>query len=1295
MGTDFIVRQANGCCPGCAAPIGWTGPTVCPNCGISLAGQEGAELYWIAAELARLDEARGQLVERRDFLVAELIRQRELGALGAQPDLTVPGLPSLVSPGPAAAGPGLEPGSLRPAGARLAARPEMSRRSVANLLLAVGGLLLAIAAAVFTVANWGNIGPAGRGAILLALAVIALAAPWPLSRRGLTATAESFAGIGLALTVADTYLARSLVAGSAGVSLGFAAAAVTILAAAWAAYGSLAPARGPRPAAIALAQLCLPLAVAASTRSGGALALAVLVTAGCDVALAAWAGRHQAPIERRTALAAGVLSWLAGIAMASIGAAFRPAIGESLWLTAAFIAAGLVGLGLAARQVPTSPPAGGPEPVGDSASAEADQSVAAEGQPTAAEAGRSVAVEGQSVAPAGQPASAEAGQPVVVEGQPVAVGQRLAAEGQPVAAIPGTAPDAGGLAQVLSGVLLAIGIALPAAAELPGRFVVGDFALAAAAIMAIGWWLAGRVTGQRAIADARLTAPAGTQVAASADAASASARPALAGPVSRATGRRADLARHVAAGGFGVLGGTGLWVAPAALAGLLDPFANVKQMWTGHAAARSLPGLAVTMMVPAVLALVSAACWRGPTARSGRARPLALAIAALAAGSAPVAFGLYGWAGLAVLTALAVLATGAGVLVADRPLALTASWAGVVLAGCAAAASLTTPGQTITELAVLAVICAVASWRARSGMPAILATSQTVAASAGLACAIPLASYRGTGRAGEQIAAFAVLGVAMAAVAVGTLLRRVRPCHALVLDLAAVPVVALAAVLAARQAGTFSVLASSAALLAATTARLRDGRRRLAALGTASLAAVAALVPQLALLAAATVDPYRQLGNPWTPLSIEGAVPGQPSDLRFAVIVLAICAAAAVVGAWVWRGRAGAAGALAVVLPVTVAPAGLAAGLGTGATVALLLAFALALTGWAAAGRTAAPAGSALAAAWLTLPWALATAPATLTTLGCLTAAYVLCAWLARLRAVRSWSAAAAVLTAGALAGSGAAAGGWPAWLCGVTMLALAGGAQLIAAVLGPVGQVTRVRSVPVPGDGTPGRAATRGAVLSSDLAVEITGWLVATVGLLRGLDQAVHASIAFMVAAALCCGAALRPGRRPLLWTGLALGEVALCLRLVAAGVLAPEPYALPAAVILIGAGWRRSRRAPELGSWLTYGPGLAILLLPSLVAAWSDQGWLRPLLLGLTAACITLAGARARLRAPLLIGALVAITDAGRQLAPAVARLAGAVPHWVPIALLGTLLLGVGATYEARLKDLGKLRNVLRRMR
>jgi len=106
-------------------------------------------------------------------------------------------------------------------------------------------------------------------------------------------------------------------------------------------------------------------------------------------------------------------------------------------------------------------------------------------------------------------------------------------------------------------------------------------------------------------------------------------------------------------------------------------------------------------------------------------------------------------------------------------------------------------------------------------------------------------------------------------------------------------------------------------------------------------------------------------------------------------------------------------------------------------------------------------------------------------------------------------------------------------------------------------------------------------------------------------------------------------------------------------------------------------------------------VLLVPSLVAVWQLPGWARPLVLGVVAAAIALAGGRARLIAPLLLGGAVVILDAGHELAPAVRQLAGVLPRWVPIAVIGVVLLVVGATYEARLRDLGRIRTALGGMR
>ncbi len=156
----------------------------------------------------------------------------------------------------------------------------------------------------------------------------------------------------------------------------------------------------------------------------------------------------------------------------------------------------------------------------------------------------------------------------------------------------------------------------------------------------------------------------------------------------------------------------------------------------------------------------------------------------------------------------------------------------------------------------------------------------------------------------------------------------------------------------------------------------------------------------------------------------------------------------------------------------------------------------------------------------------------------------------------------------------------------------------------------------------------------------------------------------------------------------------LATWVRLAASDVSTPEAYTLPVTIPALAIGVLRRRRDPEASSWPAYGPGLAATLLPSLVAAWGDQHWLRPLLLGAVALAITLAGARLRLQALLVLGGAVLALDALHELAPYVVQVVGALPRWLPPALAGLLLLAVGATYEQRLRDARRLRESLGRM-
>lgn len=86
----------------------------------------------------------------------------------------------------------------------------------------------------------------------------------------------------------------------------------------------------------------------------------------------------------------------------------------------------------------------------------------------------------------------------------------------------------------------------------------------------------------------------------------------------------------------------------------------------------------------------------------------------------------------------------------------------------------------------------------------------------------------------------------------------------------------------------------------------------------------------------------------------------------------------------------------------------------------------------------------------------------------------------------------------------------------------------------------------------------------------------------------------------------------------------------------------------------------------------------------AVDESGLTRPLLLSGAALLVLLAGARARLQAPLVLGAVTLLALAADAALPVAARL----PRWATIGATGLLLLWLGATAERRLAGLRRLR-------
>ncbi|MFG2131340.1 SCO7613 C-terminal domain-containing membrane protein [Streptomyces sp. NPDC048751] len=460
-------------------------------------------------------------------------------------------------------------------------------------------------------------------------------------------------------------------------------------------------------------------------------------------------------------------------------------------------------------------------------------------------------------------------------------------------------------------------------------------------------------------------------------------------------------------------------------------------------------------------------------------------------------------------------------------------------------------------------------------------------------------------------------------------------------------------------------LACGVALLAALRDPLPEPVRRGLAWASGSVQALA-LLWTVPLVLVTLLGPVGWVERPWS---------GAPSDARDAVTVhtpwpphpaqavLVLVAVAGVLALVVrnatWRPRA-LTGALVLVWA---------------ACMALPAAFELPYVA-----TLLALGGVTVAAAFLPNPWttttltlatslnlvflSLATQPATLTVLSALTALFVTVSGRPRLTPVM---APAALAHAAALACATGAAADWQPQSTALLVLVVPGAAALLAARLD-------------------GSAAT--------VPVEATGAAAGLLAVALAVTDPPMLALVLALCAVITAGTAVRAERRPVGYAAAALFLLATWVRLAAWDVTAPEAYTLPVTVPALLVGALRRHRDPLASSWTAYAPGLAATLAPSLVAAWGDQHGTRPLLLGAAALLVTLVGARHRLRAPLVLGGSALVLDAVHELAPYLVQVADALPRWVPPALAGLLLLALGATYEQRLRDVRRVRDVLGRM-
>jgi hypothetical protein len=1266
-------------CPRCGAAAAL--PDGCPACGAG-PDTEAAEVIRLDDELAglnrELQDARALVTSldrrmhdtraRRNQIAARVLARRGL-APAPQP---VPAPPVVVAP----------------------AEPKLSTLTVQNVLFALGGLLLVVAAAVFTAVAWAQVGVTGRALLLAGATAAVLAVPPFAARRGLIAAAETLAAVGLLMVLLDGYAAWAVdflwvreIKPS-----GYAAAVLAVTAAIALGYSIPTRLRGPRIAALLMAQPVFPLLAAAAEADLTGWSLAFTATAALDVAVLRFRP------ARFAADGGGVVTYLCGLLSAAIAGvlAFTDLVlatepvpaavaGLLLLLPPAVV---LVWALLARQPIAQSIAAGLLVVATGVAGARWAWTLPLDNRDSSWQASRLALIALVIAAavtllprlrPSTPPSTAAGnGGPAVAPTPP----STTTASGGP--AVPSTPPPtataSGGPAVPSTPSYSAVG-----SGARVGALVVG----AAPAVTVVLAAVAGAIRSREAAGQIF-----GTPLSAT------------------VSGLHPDMlvATVLTAAAYALLlprrTHTDLGLTASAALGLLIPAALGLPWWTAP-----VGGVAVS-----AVALIAA----------GRSRTLQDAFYRIAVSLVMAAHAVIVGCGraevaAAVLGAITVLGAGTALALRYSPRGSDVG-AGSFTAGLLAAppavwlalfaADVPVTARVRVSLTVAVFLCLVAHTVSRRipgygphalGVALLAASTAPIwalpgndpavlYAAAGLLLVVALLPLPGARGGGAFVAALPP-GVAMLVLTATDLaVVLLEPWTALDGIWSGVPpvqspvawpgIIALAGAAVAAAAAGWHVTRSP--LPAAPPAKTATGPAAAGSSGsvpaeTATGTAPAdnsEAAPAETATEAARADNSEAIpaeaATGTAPANDSGAVPAAtgaaPADGSGSAPAASSVPPPGLVAGWA------AAPFVAVIIPLVFAAGGAAwpavpiAALVAG--LAGLLAVVLAPVRYPVGNLLAVLFGAMAAAG---VAGSAAGHGATIAALGLVVAASVTAGLLGRLRSdrVAGWTAGStsvAVLsyTIADLIDLGLA--GPPLFVLGAA-----------ASVIGLEWVLSTRRPVEARSPFVVGHASALVALLITDSP----GW-AALVCKLWALVLTVRA---------------LRPGetRRTRFRYAIAAGSTGLAgwwFLLSSRDVETVEIYTLPAAVLAVIAGWFARRGRPELPSWTAYGPALAAAFLPTLAvianSTADEPHYLRRLLLGAGALLVLLAGARARLQAPVVTGGGTLLLVALHELV----QFWDLLPRWAPLAVGGLLLVGIATTMEQRRRDLARLRAAITRM-
>ncbi|MGV8884802.1 MAG: SCO7613 C-terminal domain-containing membrane protein [Microbacteriaceae bacterium] len=215
-------------------------------------------------------------------------------------------------------------------------------------------------------------------------------------------------------------------------------------------------------------------------------------------------------------------------------------------------------------------------------------------------------------------------------------------------------------------------------------------------------------------------------------------------------------------------------------------------------------------------------------------------------------------------------------------------------------------------------------------------------------------------------------------------------------------------------------------------------------------------------------------------------------------------------------------------------------------------------------------------------------------------------------------------------------------------------------------------------------------AALSVVLIFEVLVFDDTVIGGVRALATVLVFCVVHVIATAIL----VSPFTRLVAWIAFGFAVIAAVAG-VATGALAEIEYAsVPLAIALIAGGLLHLQRVEAARSWPHLGPGLLVLLVPSLLAGIDDRPIWRIAAIAVVAIAATVVGLLGKLQAPFIIGAVVTIVHTITTFAPQLRELyeVNSWLVWIVIGTIGgTLLIVLAARFE---KSLNTARSTLRRV-